>query len=205
MRCGLGFQLERARAGQLFDMGGVGNSDMDRAVAALRRAKRVRARLKGMGAADRDVLFAGYCWSKPGGLRALDRLGAVCLLTTAAARAYHRAQLKAAKAARIDVQAAMADDDVAAVDRAVAGLLASPLPRHVTLASWLGPTMKTNDDLKKRVMAEADDMLTMACQAWYMSPNDNPRRPRSLCFGMPGSGEGGLVIGPSDQDPKRRP
>lgn len=190
MRCGLGFQLERARVGQLFDFGGVGNSDLDRAVEALKRAKRVRARLLAIAPFRRDVLFAGYCWAKPGGLRALDRLGAVCLLTAAAAKAYARAQDKAMTKARGD----RAD-----------GLLAEPLPRHVTLAAWLGPTMATNADLKKRVMAEADDMLTLACRAWYMSSNDNPRRPRSIRFSMPGSGESRVVFGPSDPNPQRRP
>lgn len=182
LRCGMGFQLERARAGQLFDMGTVADKDMDRQVIALRRFERIRACLLAMTSADRQTLFAAYCSDRPPTLRKLDRLGPVCMLTGAALKAYGRHQaatLAKSRGERSD------------------GLLAQERTKHFTLAAWLGPKMSSSPELRDAVLTEADAKLTQACRSWYTSTSVQERTApwsRSLRIGLHGSTDDRVVF-----------
>jgi hypothetical protein len=155
LRSGFGYQLERAAAGQLFDMGTPKVVDVpEHAIDAVRHARRIRGRLKAMTLAQRDVLVAAYCWEQFAVLTWLDRLGPVALLTDAAQNAYQRAT----------------DKDVERTRKgATGGLLAAPRAKHRTLAQWLGPRLRKDDALRAIVLSEADRKLNGACAAWYGS------------------------------------
>lgn len=97
LRSPFGAALERANAGQLFDFGNYPSSDnidTERIIAVVRRATRVRNRLRRMGGLHSAALMAHYCAETPPGLGCLNPFGAVSLLTDRAKRAYAAAGRK---------------------------------------------------------------------------------------------------------------
>ena len=133
LRSPIGSMLERARAGQLFDTGNTTpEPDMTRAMAASRRATRIRDRLRRMGRPYGDVLLCAYCAGPPPGLLSLGRLGAVAPFTPAARSAYGT----------------------------------TSRPRRTTLARQLGAMLSKSDELRAKVLAECDVMLSEACKRW---------------------------------------
>jgi hypothetical protein len=153
LRSGFGYQLERAAAGQLFDMGTPKAVDVpEHAIDAVRHARRVKRKLETITPGARDTLIAAYCWDQFATLTWLDRLGPVCLLTDAAQTAYQRS----------------VDRDATRVREGSTGaLLTKPWPKHRTLAQWLGPRLKADDSFRATVLSEADRKLTGACSEWY--------------------------------------
>ena len=91
LRSPFGMALQRARSGQLFDFGNYPNSDhvdTERIIAVVRRATKVRNRLRRMGSLLSAALMAHYCAETPPGLGLLNPFGAVSLLTDRARRAF---------------------------------------------------------------------------------------------------------------------
>ncbi len=133
LRSPIGSMLERARAGQLFETGNTTpEPDMSRAMAASRRATRIRDKLRAIGRPYGDVLLCAYCAGPPPGLLNLGRLGAVAPFTAAARHAYGR----------------------------------NSRPRRSTLARQLGLMLRKSDELRTKVLAECDAMLSEACKRW---------------------------------------
>jgi len=148
MRSWLGPLLERAQVGQLFTSRAPHDGDplSERVADALKRGRRIRARLEQIPSDSRAILAAVYGAPPHRELRELDRLANVALMSSEARTGYQRAQDRAVKKLKIG------------------GVLELP-----TYPRWLSAALKVRAEFRAKVLLEADAILTGAVLQWQIA------------------------------------